>query len=171
MMVRTRRSSGLRPLGSLSPDRLGLPGAKGRELALDHAWRSVAGLPIWRRTCRIALRRGVLDLTIDDKVWARTLNDLAPELVARLAADRPELGIRRFRVRFEGENGPPQASIPLPAPEELPIEKARANHAPSSARPAPTAGPGPSPREPGVDPRAVMERYLKRVAARRSQKP
>ena len=168
-MARRRHDRGFSPLGSLAPERLGLPRRQGRELALDHAWRTVAGAPIWRRTCRITLRRGVLELTIDDKGWVRTLEEVAPELVARLALCHPELGVRRFRVRFEGDDGPAPPAVALPA-----IEPPRSEVGPVGA----TAGPKRPSREPGaekppspVDLTRVMERYLERCAERRAQKP
>jgi len=51
-----------------------------------------------RRASAVALRRGVLELSIAGPAWRRVLENLLPELGARFARHHPELGVTRFRL-------------------------------------------------------------------------
>jgi hypothetical protein len=96
--METRRARGFEPLSALGARSLGLSVSRARELEVEAAWRRVAGPSLARRARVIALRRGVLELAVDGKTWRRALEQLLPELGARLARDHKVLGITRFRL-------------------------------------------------------------------------
>jgi len=89
---------GFEPLGSAGARALGLSATRTRDLELQAAWRHVAGAAIARRAPAVALRRGVLELTIAEPAWRRAIEHLLPELGARLSRDHPSLGVTRFRL-------------------------------------------------------------------------
>ena len=93
-----RRSRGFEPLGSTGARALGLSAARANDLELQAAWRHVAGPAIARRASAVALRRGVLELSIAGPAWRRVLENLLPELGARFARHHPGLGVTRFRL-------------------------------------------------------------------------
>jgi len=93
-----RRSRGFELLGSAGAHALGLSGARAKDLELQAAWRHVAGPAIVRRASAVALRRGVLELSIAGPGWRRVLENLLPELGARFARHYPTLGVTRFRL-------------------------------------------------------------------------
>lgn len=116
-----RRVRGFERAGSLPPGQLGLPAGRARELVLQRAWRRVAGEAIARRAIALHIRRGVLEIAVADAHWAATLTELIPRLAGRLAASFPELGVRKFRLRREGDDRRPPATV---------IEPERADPAP-----------------------------------------
>lgn len=92
------KKSGFTELGVLRPDRLGLPKKLAREMSLQRAWAEVAGPAIARRATPRRIRRGVLEIEVDDAGWAATLRELLPTLAGRLATRFPELGLRKCRL-------------------------------------------------------------------------
>jgi predicted nucleic acid-binding Zn ribbon protein len=96
-MVQLRRRNGFERAGTLSVRELGLPVQRARELVSCAAWRRVAGEAIASRTS-VRIRRGVLEIRVSDEHWAATLTDLIPRIAGRLAADYPDLGVRKFRL-------------------------------------------------------------------------
>lgn len=120
-MKRRRLAGGFRPLGHASLD---LPARQARALRLSHGWLRIAGEGIARRVRAERIERGVLELVVDDPRWGRELSHLLTRLAGGLASSCPDLGIRRLRVRVEGEPGmPPAQALPAgpavwrPAPE------------------------------------------------------
>jgi Dna[CI] antecedent, DciA len=97
-IMEPRRARGLEPLSVLGARGLGLSHARARELELEAAWRRVAGESLARRARVVALRRGVLELAVDGKAWRKAVEQLLPELGARLAREHASLGITRFRL-------------------------------------------------------------------------
>ena len=93
-----RRLRGFEPLGATGAHALGLSRTRAKELELQVAWRHVAGTALARRASVLALRRGVLTLSIDEPEWRRVLENLFPELGARFARHHKGLGVTRFRV-------------------------------------------------------------------------
>ena len=93
-----RRLRGFEPLGAIDARALGLPTARAKDLELQAAWRHVAGPAIARRASAVALRRGVLELSITGPAWRRVLERMLPELGARFARRYPTLGVTRFRL-------------------------------------------------------------------------
>jgi Dna[CI] antecedent, DciA len=93
-----RRSRGFEPLGSTGAHALGLSRTRVKDLELRVAWRHVAGPALARRASVLALRRGVLELSIAEPEWRRVLENLFPELGARFARHYPGLGVTRFRL-------------------------------------------------------------------------
>lgn len=147
-----RRGRGFERAGRLSADRLGLPQRHGRRLVLAEAWRAVAGDAIADRAPVVDLRRGVLALGLPDGTWGRTLRELLPGLAARLAASRPELGIRRYR--FDDEKA---CALPAPGDDRSAVE------------PRVTSPAGDEPPAGSTEPlriEDVMAHYLERTAGR-----
>lgn len=97
-MTSQRRAIGFEPLGSAGVAALGLPSARARDLAIETAWRRVAGPSVARRATVVALRRGVLEIAVAGAAWRQAIERLLPELGARLAREHPALGVRRFRL-------------------------------------------------------------------------
>ena len=97
-MTVLRRSRGFEPLGSAGVRSLGLSAARAKDLELQAAWRHVAGPAIARRAKAVALRRGVLTLSISEPAWRKVLEGLLPELGARFARHHPALGVTRFQL-------------------------------------------------------------------------
>jgi predicted nucleic acid-binding Zn ribbon protein len=146
-----RRRGGFRRLdrGSLAAE--GMPRKRVRELLLAEAWRRVAGDALSRRAEAEAVRRGVLEIRVTDPRWIDPLTEMIPRLAARLAQRYPELAVKRFRLRVEGEESGPQ---PLPSVPPVEPEAPRATVAP--AEPAP----------PGDRLETVASRYLAKVRER-----
>jgi hypothetical protein len=94
----SRRSRGFEPLGSTGARFLGLSAMRVKDLELQAAWRHVAGPAIARRASVLALRRGVLELSIAEPAWRRVIENLLPELGARFARHHQALGVTRFRL-------------------------------------------------------------------------
>jgi len=137
---------------------MGLPTTKARELLLAHAWTELAGEAMARRATAV-IRRGVLEVEVEEPSWRAALESLLPELAARLARAYPELGVRRYRLRWPGEAGPPPPHA-LPAVEPTPATSSPLSRSSSTARPEPPA----EPLERRLE--ALRERYLERVAKR-----
>jgi len=93
-----RRSRGFESLGSTGADSLGLSATRAKDLELQAAWRQVAGPAIAHRARAVALKRGVLELSIAGPAWRKVIEDLLPELGARFARHHPRLGVTRFRL-------------------------------------------------------------------------
>jgi hypothetical protein len=97
-MADLRRSRGFEPLGSPGVRSLGLSAARAKDLELQAAWRHVAGPAIARRARAVAVRRGVLVLSVAEPAWRKVVVELLPELGARFARHHPGLGIARFEL-------------------------------------------------------------------------
>jgi hypothetical protein len=93
-----RRSRGFEPLGSTGVTNLGLSATRAKDLALQAAWRQVAGPAIAHRAKATALRRGVLELSIAGPAWRKVIEDMLPDLGARFTRHHPALGVTRFRL-------------------------------------------------------------------------
>jgi len=98
LMVVRRRRRGFEPAGSCSPNQLGLPAKRSRELRLALAWREVAGEPLARRAQAVRVSRGTLEVQVDERRWEVTVRALLPRLAARLARSCPALGVKRCRL-------------------------------------------------------------------------
>lgn len=85
-------------LGEVGAVALGLPERLARDLELQHAWRRAAGEAVARRLVPEGVRRGVLELRVEDPRWLPTARALAPRLAARIARDAPGLGVKRLRL-------------------------------------------------------------------------
>ena len=85
-------------LGDVGAGSLGLPDKLARDLELQHAWRRAAGDAIARRVVPVGIRRGVLELRVEDPRWLPTARALVPRLAARIARDAPSLGVQRLRL-------------------------------------------------------------------------
>jgi hypothetical protein len=93
-----RRAHGFAPIAAYGLDALGLSRTRARDLALQVAWRRVAGPALAQRAVAVAVRRGVLELAVADPAWRRAVERLLPELGAKLQRRHPELGVTRFRL-------------------------------------------------------------------------
>ena len=71
---------------------------RAKDLELQAAWRHVAGPAIAHRAKALALRRGVLELSIAGTAWRKVIEDMLPELGARFRRHHPGLGVARFRL-------------------------------------------------------------------------
>jgi hypothetical protein len=168
-----RRRRGFERAGSFRPERCGLPSAATRRLRLALAWRRVAGAVLARQAPALGVRRGVLEVAARDARWAETLNELLPELAARIAEAHPELRVRRCRVVTEEADGPRLGAVlPLGAvgPDRTPPPRAARSRV--DARPPagiPAAGSTPELRERLGE----LERRLSRQGGKRRapQKP
>jgi Dna[CI] antecedent, DciA len=98
VMKPERRSRGFEPLGASGAQALGLSSSRTKDLQLQAAWRQLAGPVLSRRVSAIAVRRGVLELSVATPAWRRAIEHLLPELGARLSRDHPALGVTRFRL-------------------------------------------------------------------------
>ena len=127
-----RRRSGLKQVGRLSVDELGLSRRRACELRLQAAWVEVAGEAIAQRAEPVRIARGVLELAVEDERWIASLRDLVPRLAGRLSARYPELGVRRFRLKLAGQSAeapvavdahddPPRSRPPVEEPEEASV--------------------------------------------------
>jgi predicted nucleic acid-binding Zn ribbon protein len=93
-----RRRRGFERVGSFRPEQLGLPKGRTNDLQLALAWKRVAGDAIARHAMALRVRRGVLEVEVQEGRWAATVRDLMRRLTGRLAAACPELGVRKFRL-------------------------------------------------------------------------
>jgi hypothetical protein len=100
-----RRSRGFEPLGASGAKALGLSATRAKDLELRAAWRHVAGPAIARRASVISLRRGVLEIAVEDVRWRRVLENLLPELGARFARHHAALHVTRFHLTGAAERG------------------------------------------------------------------
>lgn len=133
---------------------LDLPARRARALELEHGWTMVAGARLAERVRAEGVRSGVLELTAEGKAWRDAVLPALPALAARLASLHPQLGVRRVRLRLEGERElPPAAVVPTASPAAPGEPPPRA----PAARPAATI-----PGEPGVRLAELAERYLRR---------
>lgn len=156
-----RGRSGFERLGRLDVDNLGLPARQARDLLLEHTWQRVAGEAVARRARAVRVQRGVLEIEVTESAWAKNLKPLLPRLIGRLARVAPELGVKKFRLRLEGESVLPPGS-PVPALEE------DAGHEKATAPPKTEAGPASAPEEQGTQPGRLLDlaqRYLERTNA------
>lgn len=101
-----RRLGGFERLGVTGVKALGLSATRAKELELQAAWRHVAGPVIARRAPALAVRRGVLELSIAEPAWRRAIEHLLPELGAKLSRHHPALGVTRFRLVDAPQAGP-----------------------------------------------------------------
>ncbi len=95
---RVRRRGDWRTLGEGIEPEAWLSRGRARDLRLALAWTAAAGE---RARCarRVELRRGTLELEAEDAASFDALASALPEIVARLAEQRPELGVRAYRLR------------------------------------------------------------------------
>lgn len=95
-------------LGEIGAEQLELPAGRMRQLQLAASWRRVAGELVARRAPVLAIRRGVLEVRVEeDEGWVKTLEGMIPTLIDRLAAEYPGLGIKKVRlVRGDVAEGP-----------------------------------------------------------------
>jgi hypothetical protein len=93
-----RRSRGFEPLGASGARALGLAATRTKDLELHAAWLNVAGPAVARRASVVSLRRGVLELRVQEDSWRRALENLLPELGARFSRRHADLGVTRFRL-------------------------------------------------------------------------
>ena len=135
-------------------------------LELAQGWLAIVGPAVARAVRADRLQRGVLEVVAADARWAAVLGRDVPSIAAQLAAARPELGIRKVRLRVEGTDGP-GAVQDLPPRDDA--------GAASSPSPRPTyRAPRPVPDALGsVDPdpdtmRARLERAAARLLERRT---
>jgi hypothetical protein len=95
----------------------------------------------------------------------KMLQEIMPRLAGRLASAYPELGVRKFRLRLEGERS---GSHSLPVSTDLVEEEERSD---AGSAPA-TAGRQTEEAEPALPTeerlRRLVRRYLKRAGQRRS---
>ncbi len=66
------------------------------------AWRVCAGGPLAERALAVGVRRGVLEVLVEDARWVETVADLLPSLGAKIAERCPDLGIRSCRLLGPG---------------------------------------------------------------------
>ncbi|HEX6851479.1 MAG TPA: DciA family protein [Candidatus Polarisedimenticolaceae bacterium] len=85
-------------LGEVGASAIGLPERLARELELARAWRRVAGEAVARRLVPEGIRRGVLELRVEDPRWLPTARALAPKLAFRMSREAPGLGVKRLRL-------------------------------------------------------------------------
>ena len=85
-------------MGASGARALGLPATRAKDLELRAAWLNVAGPAVARRASVVSLKRGVLELRLDDESWRRPLEDLLPELGARFSRHHANLGVTRFHL-------------------------------------------------------------------------
>ncbi len=114
-MTERRRRRGFERAGAFGTQGLGLPAPRARELRLVTAWRACAGGPLAERARALGVRRGVLEVVVEDSRWLATVADLLPSLGARVAERCPDLGIRRCRVVVRGDAGRETPSVPVRA--------------------------------------------------------
>lgn len=151
-MSYARRRQGFVPAADVDLERAGLPGRRARALRLTLAWERAAGSAVARRAAATCVRRGVLDVAVEQPRWAAALAPLLPRLASRLARLVPEFGIRR--VRLVDASGPGPAVDVEPAEDE---HTARRDHRDSGA----------AQRERGpVDVEGVARAYLQRREGR-----
>jgi hypothetical protein len=158
-MSRSKPTGGLRPLSDLRATSLEMPAARSRKLTLEHAWRKTAGAALARRTSGIRVVRGVLEVTVTDPRWEREIRSLLPGLAATVAGDHPELGVRKCRLRLEGEPG-------RSAAEPLPPAPVRNPGAGEAGHPRPGRADSRSPAGDAVSLERLVQRYLARAASR-----
>jgi hypothetical protein len=123
-------------LGGAGTAALGLPPRRAQALALQHGWRTVAGERMAESVRADAVRGGVLELYTEGKAWRDAVLPALPALAARLASQHPQLGIRKVRLRLEGEVVSPPAQ---PVPAASPSPPVRAGAPPRAADPKTTA--------------------------------
>jgi hypothetical protein len=117
-MPARRFPSEFRAIGAIRADRLGLSAVRAAELELVRVWRRVAGGLADRFPPRV--HRGCLVIELPDATWERAIGPYVPALAARLAAELPTLGLRRFRVDVPGRRGTATAVDPSAAEAAAP---------------------------------------------------
>ena len=169
VMATRRRRRGFEPTGSCSPDQLGLPARKSRELRLAVAWREVAGEALARRAEAVRVHRGTLEVQVDERRWEVTVRGLLPRLAARLARGYPGLGVKRCRLLVaDGESVSRGEAVAL---EEGEIRPAREPNAPATPEPPRNDGTEAQPEEDlGERLARLGERYLARAEGRAVKK-
>ena len=169
-----RRRRGFERAGSCAPEKLGFSSARAREVKLALAWRRVAGGVLADRTPGLRVKRGVLEVEAPDRRWNETLIALLPRLAGKLAADHPELGVRKCRViTYEApEERTGRRRTPPPTLELVPPDACTPTGAPEATRePDSRSARRPVDADQGERLRVVGERYLARGEMRRDQKP
>jgi predicted nucleic acid-binding Zn ribbon protein len=102
-------------------------------MLLTRAWSQVAGSAIASRTRRVRLQRGLLEIEIEDGPWATTLAELLPRLSARLAGERPDLQVRKYRlVRAGASSVEPVGEVTPERVEEASVDDSRRAPVPAS---------------------------------------
>ncbi|HEX4823215.1 MAG TPA: DciA family protein [Candidatus Polarisedimenticolaceae bacterium] len=97
-MIADRRARGFERVGTAGAAALGLAPVRARQLAVEAAWRRVAGRSLAERATVVDLSRGILSLRVADPTWRRAIDRLLPELSARFAREHGALGVVRFRI-------------------------------------------------------------------------
>jgi len=145
---------------------MGLPVRRGRELWLQQTWQREAGETLARWVRVVGIRRGVLEMEAADRNWYDAVAPLLGGLAGRLAALDPRMGIRKVRLRIEGEAETPPAVAVTPAASTQVAER---DAGPASPRRDRAAG-----RKPEQDPTALLhrvrDRYLERSGERKPGK-
>jgi predicted nucleic acid-binding Zn ribbon protein len=77
-----------------------------RGIAAEHAtaelvahWRQVVGEPLAGRTLPAAIRRGVLEVVVENSAVLQQLQFRQPDLLAAIQARLPQFAIQRLRLR------------------------------------------------------------------------
>lgn len=168
MAVR-RRGRGFEPAGACSPNQLGLPARRSRELRLAVAWREVAGEALARRAEAVRVTRGTLEVQVDERRWEVTVLALLPRLAARLARSYPALGVKRCRLLVSGGEGVSRGEALALEVEEH--REDRDSPAPRTAEVEQVEEEGPSPEgDLGERLTRVGEKYLARSEGRAVRK-
>lgn len=126
------------------------------------AWRRVAGEAIASRTRATCIRRGVLEIVCDDERWLDALESAIPRLAARLARERPDLGVRKLRLRREAHE---RGGRPMPLPTDDEEREASETDRPSEDTGLEREAPS-STADQAARLAAAMERYLRRRSRR-----
>jgi predicted nucleic acid-binding Zn ribbon protein len=152
-----RRRRGFERAGRLPPREFDLPRARARELVLATSWRRVAGEPIAKHARAVGVRRGVLEIAVDDERWLAMLRPLLAGLAARLSTLCPELRVRKFRLHRADAGG--SENSPAEPLGELPAESRSAASPEVDVRPEGVSSPAASWTE---RLESAMERHLAR---------
>lgn len=101
-----------------------------RELELGAAWSRVAGDAIARQSLRLRLARGLFEVVLVDRSWARTVHELAGEIGSRFGAEPVLSRARKLRLVVDDETcfecsiESPSSSDPVePQPAAAPVRK------------------------------------------------
>lgn len=94
----SRRPGDFAPIGSVDLETTGMPRRQARALLLEHAWRRCAGASVARHVEAVRVVRGVLELRASDRAWFHAASDFLPDLLTRVVAEWPRLGVRKARV-------------------------------------------------------------------------
>lgn len=112
-------------------------------------WQRAAGRPLSDHVWPARLERGLLTLSADSSTWANEVSFVRETLLAKLAADLPQLNVKRLRTVVGLAR--PELAGPAPAP------------APPAAPPAPHV---PLPRDLSVALSQIGDERLRSAIAR-----